>query len=525
MTRILDLGAHDGFVSLWLLKQYPDAHIDGVELNSQAAALADRRLTGTCKVGCAEDAPHLFEPGSYDVVVAFELIEHVIDVPRFLDACEAMVRPGGTVMISTPDTTFGTGGNPHHLRTYRAIDLADLLRRRGLVTDMQVGTDGIVSASYTPRPRREDIAIYCGPGWEPWHPADIETRGLGGSETAAVRVAEHLSDLGFVVTVFGELAENVMWRNVIFRHWQTFDPLDSRGGLICSRLPEVADRPIASAVRMLWAHDTDFGDRLTPGRAEAFDHLLVLSEWHRAHVAGLYPFARDKLTLTRNGIERAYFDPLPWSARAPRVVYTSSPDRGLDVLLELWPRVLEKVPDAELHHAYAAVYDRVADQDPTVGAHREKIRRLAEQPGVTRLGSLSQPDLAKLMCSSRVWAHPSWASMLDCPFHETYAIGAAEAQAAGCLVVASDWGALSETVRWGRRVNSGGIGPRWQRAFVDHIVEGLTNPDVGAAAVREAPAAVRDLGWAGVAEQFGKLIAAGDRRRGARAPAGAASPR
>jgi hypothetical protein len=34
-------------------------------------------------------------------------------------------------------------------------------------------------------------------------------------------------------------------------------------------------------------------------------------------------------------------------------LYTSSPDRGLDFLLELWPRVREQVPDAELHCAYA----------------------------------------------------------------------------------------------------------------------------------------------------------------------------
>lgn len=506
--KLLDLGAHDGAIAAWLQRQHPDLHVDGLELEPNAAAIADRRMTGACEEGPAEDAPLIFDD-SYDAVTAFELIEHVPDPDRLLDAAEAMLTPDGRVYVSTPDGTFGEGGNPNHLRVYRAVDLADLLRRRGRLCDMDVGSDGIVCASYQPRPRREDIAIYAGPGWEPWHPADIETRGLGGSETAAVRLAEALSDLGFIVTVYGELREDTCWTDVIFRHHSKFDPLDSRAGLICSRIPEVADRPIAAGVRLLWVHDIDLGDRLNLRRAEPFDAVLALSAWHERHLAGRYPFLAqdDKLVRTTNAIRHAYFEPKPWAERDQLVLYTSSPDRGLDVLLELWPRVRERVPDATLAHCYAPVYDRVADQDPTVRAHRERIRELADQPGVESVGSMGQRDLAALMCSARVWAHPSWIGQAGAPFHETSCMGAMEAQAAGCLVVASDWGALSETVRWGRLVNSEPGGQRWKDALVEHIVEGLTNPEVGEAAVAKAPPAVADLTWHRVAAQLAGIIA------------------
>lgn len=514
--RILTVGCSDGYLEHWLLTQHPDAHIDGIELSRAAAKIADQRLTGTCKIGRAEDAPTLFPSGpGYDLVVAFEVIEHAPDVNAFLDALEWMTRPGGQVVISTPDGTFGEGGNPEHLRVYRAVDLADLLRRRGTLRDMEVGSDGVVVASYTPRPRLEDVAIYTGPGWEPWHPTDIVTRGLGGSETAAVRLAEELSALGFVVTVYADVREDTCYRDVIFRHWSRFDPLDSRAGLISSRIPAVADRPMAARWRALWVHDIDMGDQLTPRRLQQFDHVLCLSEWHERHLAGRYPWARQKLLRTRNGIHLPSFRPRPWEDRAPRVLYTSSPDRGLDHLLELWPRIRERVPDAELWYCYAEVYDRVADADPAVGQFRDRIRELADQPGVRSVGSLPQPQLAELMCDSRVWVHPSWASLLDGPFHETSCIGAMEAQAAGCVVVASDWGALPETVRYGRLVNSGGpASARWRDAFVSHIVEGLTDPEVGAAAVEHAPAAAAGLGWAGVAEQLAPLIAAADRGTG-----------
>jgi hypothetical protein len=42
-----------------------------------------------------------------------------------------MVKPGGRVFLSTPDGTFGTGGNPHHLHAYRTVDFMDIVRHRG----------------------------------------------------------------------------------------------------------------------------------------------------------------------------------------------------------------------------------------------------------------------------------------------------------------------------------------------------------------------------------------------------------
>jgi SAM-dependent methyltransferase len=311
--RVLDVGCSDAAIALWLARQLDGTplHVDGLDLDPNMVVKAQQRaneqgLPGVFKYGSALDAATLFEPGTYDVVVGFEILEHVPEVEPFLDALEAMVKPGGLVMLSTPDGVFGEGSNEHHLRVYRAVDLADLLRRRGQLVNMAVGSDAVAVASYRPGPRKDDIAIYLGACWNRWSPTDIETRGLGGSETAAVRLAEALSALGFVVTVYGDCAE--MCRlDVIYRHYSAFDPLDRRGALICSRIPEVGDRPIAAATRLLWCHDVDFGDRLTAGRLERFDYILGLSRWHVDHLKGRYPYAADKVLQTRNGITPALF--------------------------------------------------------------------------------------------------------------------------------------------------------------------------------------------------------------------------
>jgi glycosyltransferase involved in cell wall biosynthesis len=426
--------------------------IDGVEIDAEAAGLACERGV-KCAVGTSDDLDDLSFDGkigglqSYDAVTAFEVLEHVPDVDAFLSQLEAMVRPGGRVYLSTPNGCFGAGANPNHLRALRAIDVADILRRRGTLRDMEVGDDGVVVASYTPLLKRGDVAIFCGPCWAPWAPADIETTGLGGSETAAIRLAQELSELGWVVTVYGEIEPATVFRDVIYKHWRAFDPMEPRDCVIASRVPQIFDRPIKARRKLLWLHDTDVGPELTERRLERIDAILTLSGWHERHVKGLYPFAASKVTRVRNGIHAPYFTrPTEAPERAKRVVYTSSPDRGLDLLLELWPRVREQVPDAELWFSYAPVYFEIAKTDAVVGAHAKRIEKLSKQDGVIALGSYPQPEVAKLMMDSLVWCAPSWNTPNDMPFCETSCIGAMEAMAGGCLVVASNWGALTETV-------------------------------------------------------------------------------
>jgi glycosyltransferase involved in cell wall biosynthesis len=485
--RILDLGAHDGFVGTWLSKQFPDLalHIDGIEANSQAVEIANRRvrehgLLGTYRRGLAEDAPSLFQPGSFDAVVAFEIIEHVPDVGGFLDVCERMLVPGGRVYLSTPNGTFGEGNNPHHLRVYRAVELYELCRRRGNVHDMLAGHDGVSVISYSPGGNRKpELAIYCGPGWEKWHPSDITTKGLGGSETAAVKLAEALSKF-FTVTVYAE-CDYCAWRQVQFKPHSAFDPLEEREAIIWSRTPHGVDRPNRSEKNYLWMHDTDYGDAVTPERIERFDGVLALSSWHTEFLRSRYPFIESKLVAFGNAITPSYFAGSVDPERPPIALYTSSPDRGLDVVLRMWPKVREILPEAELRFAYASVYHKVAEQNPQVAAFRNKVYELAQQPGVVDLGSLTQPQVAKQMDQAAVWLAPSVNTNIGVPFMETYCIGAQEAAAGGAVVVAAEWGALPERMEdctWSIGIaNSQWDTEEYEEEWVRAIVQGMQVTD------------------------------------------------
>src|ERR1700741_3282628 len=69
---------------------------------------------------------------SVDVVVNFQVIEHLWDQAQFVGECARVLRPSGLLMVSTPNRiTFSPGRdppvNPFHTRELNADELTELL--------------------------------------------------------------------------------------------------------------------------------------------------------------------------------------------------------------------------------------------------------------------------------------------------------------------------------------------------------------------------------------------------------------
>jgi SAM-dependent methyltransferase len=79
---------------------------------------------------------------SVDVVVNFQVIEHLWNQPQFVAECARVLRPGGVLLMSTPNRiTFSPGRdtpvNPFHTRELNAPELTELLVGGGFtVTSM-----------------------------------------------------------------------------------------------------------------------------------------------------------------------------------------------------------------------------------------------------------------------------------------------------------------------------------------------------------------------------------------------------
>jgi SAM-dependent methyltransferase len=73
---------------------------------------------------------------SVDVIVNFQVIEHLWDQPQFIAECARVLRPSGLLLMSTPNRITFTPGrdtpvNPFHTRELNAAELTELLADGG----------------------------------------------------------------------------------------------------------------------------------------------------------------------------------------------------------------------------------------------------------------------------------------------------------------------------------------------------------------------------------------------------------
>jgi glycosyltransferase involved in cell wall biosynthesis len=250
------------------------------------------------------------------------------------------------------------------------------------------------------------INFLVNPVFDGWEPTDTR---LGGTERAVVEWSEELVKRGHEVFVYknGDKTRTPV-NGVRYnpREWYEINYEND----ICINIKS-PDIPRLEPT-IFYTNDVDADKQdLSP-----YDAVVHISQWAKDNISVNNP----NVFIVPHGYDPKMYYP---DKKFPKqCLYASSPDRGLDTLLEAWPKVMAAHPDATLLVTYGATGP--------------------ELPGVNYLGDVDETLMADLFRSSEIWCHP-------CSGGELYCISGIKAQACGSWPVIIPTMALAETVKFG----------------------------------------------------------------------------
>jgi glycosyltransferase involved in cell wall biosynthesis len=284
-------------------------------------------------------------------------------------------------------------------------------------------------------------------GWD--YDADTPyERPIGGTQSAGAYLAAELAAAGHDVAFVNDTKTPHVSRGVRFEGRnrlaaQFLDAFDAV--IVISGAVGLTLRKLGVAARLiLWtghAHDEAAVQALKdPGERGSWSAFASVSDWQSREYQRHFGIPAARIAVMRNAASPAFIDAAPqapWfeSGEPPVLTYTSTPFRGLDVLLMAFPAIRERVPDARLRvFSSMAVYGMPPGADRFAALY-SLCRAL---PGAQYEGSIAQRALAREMAGSAMLAYP-------CTFAETSCIAVMEAMASGAAIVTSQLGALAET--------------------------------------------------------------------------------
>lgn len=127
--RVLDLGCNVGY-GLNLLSARAHS-IEGLDVSPTLIDEARRRYPGlSFRVFDGREIP--YQDAHFEVVVSFQVIEHIDDVPAYLSEISRVLSPGGQAVFTTPNARIRLDPgmkpwNRHHVREFTPVELRDAL--------------------------------------------------------------------------------------------------------------------------------------------------------------------------------------------------------------------------------------------------------------------------------------------------------------------------------------------------------------------------------------------------------------
>lgn len=315
---------------------------------------------------------------------------------------------------------------------------------------------------------------------EHWDWRSPESPGIGGSETALVELSRRLGARGHDVTVYAPTPHDctddgpTKWR--VLEEANFWD----KGIWYIARAPYAVDNlgPISGQSVWLRCDDISYGqpphaNAITPHRSGKLDWVLAMSPVHRRSLLEQYPFLDQRRVLALGGgISSDRIRTLAPEERDPyRLIWTSSPDRGLEVMIDIFQRAREFEPRLHLHIHYGwNNCEKAIEADPKHPTAKLRAKIMAmDQTNVIWEGRTTKAELYKSYMQSNLWVYPT-------QFLETFCVACCEAQAMGAIPITNPTWGLGHNVGHGMLIRGRNDDPLTQARYIMAILQLVRNP-------------------------------------------------
>ncbi len=286
----------------------------------------------------------------------------------------------------------------------------------------------------------------------------LSKRGLGGSESAVIRMSEELAKIGFDVTVYNDCTSDDS-RPGIYNDVK-YSPVENAKThclkydvVVVSRSikPIAEDWGIVLEAKhvCLWMHDTfcEGDDQIeyliNVGK---LNEIFTLSDWHTGYVTHCdhgfrrnYDVLKNHIFMTRNGINATPKEWVNIRDKDPNLfVFNASVTKGMIPLVkQIWPQVKRNIPEAKLKIIGGFYKFREAagpDQQQKDWAELQ----LQYGGDIEFTGVITQQEISDILRKASYMIYPVG-------FPETFGISTLEALAHNVPLITCQFGALEET--------------------------------------------------------------------------------
>jgi len=281
--------------------------------------------------------------------------------------------------------------------------------------------------------------------------------GVGGSEYALLTMCEEWTKRGDQVTLYNDPKEpkaSPFEQKSIF----SFNPQEDRDVLIIFRSPTELVND-SKGMKIWWSQD-----QRTSGNYGEFskcvDKIVCISNFHAEYFKNQYGITNTIVIddPVRVGDYKQFKDRIK-----NKFLFSSVPDRGLKILLDIWPEIRATFADASL--VITSDYRLWSSLYPLNEKYREQAMGLRD---IKFKGAIKRSLLIEEQLTSDIMAYP-------CIYEELQCIAVAEAEVSGVFPISSTVGALGTTnmrltLEGDPKTNA------WQQEFLGMIYDFLKSP-------------------------------------------------